>query len=58
MFRNFREYMAQFLHGKTVLCFVYSKNLEHYEKRLMQKIVLFVDTRSQLFIKKVYLRIS
>ena len=27
----------QFLHAKTVVCFVYSKNLKFYGKRLQQR---------------------
>ena len=52
MFKNFRGYMAQLLHGKTVVCSVYSKILRHYKKRLLQKILFFRGIRSQ----KVFLR--
>ena len=52
MFKNFRGYMAQLLHGKTVVCYVYSKILRHYKKRLLQKILFFRGIRSQ----KVFLR--
>ena len=44
---------GQFLHGKTVACSVYSKNLEHFEKRLLQKILLLRSSCSQKFIKEV-----
>ena len=44
--------MAQLLHGKTVVCSVYSKILRHYKKRLLQKILFFRGIRSQ----KVFLR--
>ena len=41
--------MAQFSHGKTVVCSVCSKNLMHYEKRLLQKILFFRYCSSGLF---------
>ena len=44
--------MAQFLHGKTVVCSVYSKIVRHCKKRLLQKILFFRGSRSQ----KVFLR--
>ena len=52
MFKNFRGYMAQLLHGKTVVCSVYSKILRQYKKRLLQKILFFRCIRSQ----KIFLR--
>ena len=52
------KYMAQFVHGKTIIIFVYSENLEHYEKRLQQKILLFSSSRYQMFIKNISLEIS
>ena len=45
--------MVQFLPG---CLFVYSKNLKDYEKRLKQKMLLFRCTRSQMFIKKIFLK--
>ena len=36
MCRNFRGYKSQFLHWKTIVCSVYSKNLRFDEKRLQQ----------------------
>ena len=50
--------MVQFFHNKTAICSVYSKNLKHYEKRLLQKILFFKGSHSKIFIKKVFLRIS
>ena len=43
-------------HAKTVICSD-SKNVKHYEKRLLQKILFFRGSRSQMFIRKVFLRI-
>lgn len=48
MFRNFRGYLVQFLHGKTVACSFYSKNLKHYKKRLLQNVLLFRGSRPQM----------
>ena len=44
--------MAQFLHGKPVACSVYSKNLKHFEKRLLQNILFLRSSCSQKFIKE------
>ena len=57
MCRNFRGYKSQFLHWKTIVCSVYSKNLKHCEKRL-QKILFSWSSRSQMFIKKFFSWIS
>ena len=57
-FLGILEDMAQFFYGKTIVCYVYSKNLMYYEKRLLQKILFFRDSRSKMLIKKVFLRIS
>ena len=46
--------MVQFFHGKTVVCSVDNKNLMHYEKSLLQKILFFRDSLSQMLIKKVF----
>ena len=46
MSRNFQGYFVQFLH--TVFCSVYSKNLKHYKKVLMQNILLFRGSRSEM----------
>ena len=48
--------MAQFSHGKTVVCSVCSKNLLHYEKRLLQKALFFRYCSSGLF--KNFLKLS
>ena len=48
--------MAQFSHGKTVVCSVCSKNLMHYEKRLLQKALFFRYCSSGLF--KNFLKLS
>ena len=34
------EDMAQFFHGKTVVCSVYSKNIKHHEETPAKNIVL------------------
>ena len=54
MFRGFRGYMPQLFHDKVVVYSVY--NLKYYENRLLQKILFFRGSRSQMFMKKVLLR--
>ena len=49
-FLGILEDMAQFFYGKTIVCYVYRKNLMYYEKKLLQKILLFRDSRSQMLI--------
>ena len=47
---------SSFIVKRLVVCSVYSKNREHYENRLLQKILFFRGSRSQMLIKKVFFK--